>query len=44
MILFYSKVSKLELTGYVNACYMIDPCNGRSQINYLFTYGDTTTS
>ena len=44
MSLFYSKVSKLELTSYANACYMIYPHNGRSQIHYMFTYGDTTTS
>lgn len=42
MRLFYSKISKLELTGYAYACYLSDPHNGRSQINYLFTYGAIT--
>jgi len=42
--LFYSKVPKFELTGYVDAGYLLDTHNGRSQIGYLFTCGGTTIS
>ncbi|KAK2443387.1 hypothetical protein QL285_014496 [Trifolium repens] len=44
MGLFYSKVPKLELTGYADAGYLSDPHNGRSQTGYLFTCGGTTIS
>lgn len=44
MGLFYSKVSKLELSGYANDGYLLDPRNGISQIDYLFTYDGTTMS
>jgi hypothetical protein len=36
MSLFYSKVPKLELTGYAGACYLSDSHNRRSQTGYLF--------
>jgi len=29
---------------YVDACYLSDSHNGRSQIGHLFTCGDTTIS
>ena len=44
MGLFYLKVSKLELIGYVDAGYLSDPHHGRSQTGYLFTSGETTIS
>ncbi|XP_050915903.1 secreted RxLR effector protein 161-like [Lathyrus oleraceus] len=44
MSLFYTKVSKFELTGYADAYYLSDPYNGRSQIGYLFTCSGTTIS
>lgn len=42
--LFYSKVCKFELTGYVNVGYFSDPHNGRSEISYLFACGRMTIS
>lgn len=42
--LFYTKVSKFELTSYADAGYLSDPHNGRSQKGYLFTCGGTTIS
>ena len=44
MRLFYSKESKSDLIGYVDAGFLSDPHNGRSQTRYLFTYGGTTIS
>lgn len=35
MKLFYSKVSKLELTGYAETNYLSDPRNGRPHILFL---------
>ena len=42
MSLYYPNVPKAELIGYVDAGYMSDPHNARSQTGYLFTCGDTT--
>jgi hypothetical protein len=44
MSLLYTKVPKLELTGYADADYLSDLHNGRSQTGYLFTCGGTTIS
>ncbi|KAL0411519.1 UNVERIFIED_CONTAM: Secreted RxLR effector protein [Sesamum latifolium] len=44
MGLFYSKVSNSNLIGYVDADYLSDPHNGRSQTGYLFLCGGTTIS
>lgn len=44
MGLFYTKVSRFELTGYVDVGYLSDPHNVRSQTNYLFTCEGTTIS
>jgi hypothetical protein len=44
MGLFYPKVSKLELLGYADACYLSDPHNGISQTSYLFTSKGKTIS
>ena len=44
MSLLYTKVPKLELTGYADADYLSDLHNGRSQTRYLFTCGGTTIS
>lgn len=40
----YSKVSKLKLTNYVNACSLSNFHKNRSQIDYLFTCSGTTIS
>nr|KYP55779.1 Retrovirus-related Pol polyprotein from transposon TNT 1-94 [Cajanus cajan] len=44
MGLLYSNVSKPELNGYADACYLSDPHNDKSQIGYLFTSGGTVIS
>ena len=44
MGLFYTKVSRFELTGYADAGYLSDPHNDRSQSGYLFTCEATTIS
>ncbi|KAL0338488.1 UNVERIFIED_CONTAM: Secreted RxLR effector protein [Sesamum angustifolium] len=44
MGLFYSKVSNYDLVGYVDAGYLSDPYNGRSQTGYLFLCGGTAIS
>ena len=41
MGLFYSKVMEPQLLGYADAGYLSDPHNARSQIGYIFTYGNT---
>lgn len=41
MSLFYLNISKLELTGYADACYLSYPHNGRTQKGYLFICGET---
>ena len=43
MGLFYSKVPKLEPV-YAYAGYLLDPRNGRSQTDYMFTCEGTTIS
>ena len=42
--LFYSNKSNSPLISYVDAGYLSDPHKGRSQIGYLFTFGDTAIS
>ncbi|GJZ73156.1 copia protein [Tanacetum coccineum] len=44
MGLFYQNNSKLKLVGYADAGYLSDPHKARSQIWYVFTYGDTEIS
>ena len=44
MGLYYSNVSKHELVGYVDAGFLSDPHNGKSQTSYLFTCGGVTIS
>lgn len=44
MRLFYSNKSKVVLIGYANVGYLSDSDKTRSQIDYLFTCGDTTIS
>ena len=36
MGLFYSRESKQQLLGYVDAGYLSDPHKGRSQTGYVF--------
>ena len=42
--LFYPNGSKPQLVGYLDAGYLSDPHKGRSQIGYIFTYGNTAIS
>ena len=42
--LFYPNGSKPQLVGYVDVGYLFDPHKGRSQIEYLFIYGNTAIS
>ena len=45
MRLFYSKAMEPQLLGYVDAGYLSDPPHkARSQIGYIFTYGNTAIS
>ena len=44
MGLFYSKAMEPQLLGYVDAGYLLDPRKARSQIGYIFTYGNTVIS
>ena len=44
MGLYYSKESKPQLIGYVDAGYLSDPHKDQSQTGYVFTYGGTTIS
>ena len=44
MGLFYSRESKQQLFGYVDARYLSDPHKGRSQIGYVFNYNGTAIS
>ena len=44
MGLFYSKISKPELLGYIDAGYLSDPHKARSQSGYVFTCGNTAIS
>src|SRR4051794_6218236 len=44
MSLFNTKVSKFELTGYADACYLLDPHNGRLKTGYLFICSGITIS
>ena len=39
MGLYYSKESKSQLIGYVDAGYLLDPYKTQSQMGYVFTYG-----
>ena len=42
--LFYPNGSKPQLVGCADTGYLSDPHKGRSQIGYLFTYGNTAIS
>ena len=42
--LFYSKAMEPQLLGYAYAGYLSDPHKTRSQIGYIFTYGNTAIS
>ena len=44
MGLFYSKESKQQLLGYVDAGYLSDPHKGRSQTGYVFNCNGITIS
>ena len=44
MGLFYPTCSNPQLIRYAYASYLSDPHKGRSQIGYLFTYGNTAIS
>ena len=44
MGLFYSRESKQQLLGYVDAVYLSDPHKGRSQTGYVFNCNGTTIS
>ena len=44
MGLFYSKTLELQFFGYADAGYLLHPRKARSQIGYIFTYGNTTIS
>ena len=44
MGLFYPNGSKPQLVGCTDTGYLSDPHKGRSQIEYLFTYGNTAIS
>ena len=42
--LFYSRESKQQLLGYVDAGYLSDPHKGGSQIRYVFNCNSTAIS
>jgi hypothetical protein len=42
--LFYSRNQDLILLGYIDAGYLSDPHNGRSQTDFVFLHGRTTIS
>jgi hypothetical protein len=42
--LFYSRNQDPILLGYIDAGYLLDPHNGRSQIGFVFLQGGTTIS
>jgi hypothetical protein len=42
--LFYQKNQDLSLIGYVDARYLSDPHNGKSQTDFIFLHGGTTIS
>ena len=42
--LFYSRESKQQLLGYVDAGYLLDPHKGRSQTRYVFNCNGTAIS
>ena len=44
MRLFYSKAMKPQLLGYADAGYLSDPHKTRSQIGYIFIYGNAAIS
>ena len=44
MGLFYSKKMEPQLLGYADAGYLSDPHKARSEIGYIFTYGNTAIS
>ena len=44
MRLFYFKALEPQLLGYADVGYLSDPHKARSQIGYIFTYGDTVIS
>ena len=44
MGLFYSKAMEPQLLGYADAGYLSNPHKARSQLRYIFTYGNTAIS
>jgi hypothetical protein len=42
--LFYPRNQDLSLIGYVDARYLSDPHNGKSQTGFVFLHGGTTIS
>jgi hypothetical protein len=40
--LFFQKTNDPNLVGYVDAGYMFDPHNARSQTSFVFLHGGTT--
>jgi hypothetical protein len=44
MGLFYKENQDLSLIGYVDAGYLSDPHNGKSQTGFIFLYGGTPIS
>ena len=44
MVIFYSRESKQQLLGYVDAGYLWNPHKARSQTGYVFNYNDTIIS
>jgi hypothetical protein len=42
--LFYLKNQDLSLIGYVDAGYLSDPHNSKSQTDFIFLHGGTTIS
>jgi hypothetical protein len=42
--LFYQKITKSKLVGYIDARYLSDPHKSRSQSGYVFIYGGTAIS
>ena len=44
MGLYYSKESKPQLIGYVDAEYLSDPHKVQSQMGYVFTYSGKAIS
>jgi hypothetical protein len=42
--LFYLKNQDMSLIGYVDAGYLIDPHNSKSQTDFMFLHGGMTIS